>query len=101
MYSLQTKITQAINVQSLPMLKLENKFSLTKTRYFNCLGVGHVVKIILNPRNVIFVKVNIIFQFVIQKSETQNQMIRETLQKMFLQKVFLNKLQNRKQKILV
>ena len=58
---------------------------INKTRYFICLGVGHVIqnctkpqKFVLNPK---FVKVNIIFQFVIQISKIQNQMIQKTLQK--------------------
>ena len=38
-------------------------------------------KIVLNPKNVIFVKINIIFRFVIQISKIQNQMIQKTLQK--------------------
>ena len=58
---------------------------INKTRYFICLGVGHVIqnctkpqKFVLNPK---FVKVNIIFQFVIQISKIQNQMIQKPSKK--------------------
>ena len=60
------KTIQEINIQLIPTSKLENKT-------FNVLIVYVSLKIILNPRHVIFVEVKIIFQFVIQKSKIQDQ----------------------------
>ena len=73
------KTIQAINVPLLRISKLENKFLLVKPDVLIVFLYDTSLIIVLNPRNVIFVKVNIIFQFVIQKSKTQKQMIRETL----------------------
>ena len=49
--------------------KLENKFLLTKPDFLIVYVQDTSFKIVLNPRNVIFVKVNIKFQFVVQKSK--------------------------------
>ena len=56
----------------LPMSKLENKFLLTKPDVFIVYVKDTSLKIVLNPRNVIFVKLGIIFQFVIQKPKSND-----------------------------
>ena len=54
------------------MSKLENKFLLTKPDVFIVYVKDTSLKIVINPKNVIFVKLGIIFQFAIQKSKSSD-----------------------------
>ena len=74
---------------------------ISKTRCFNCLRVGHVVKNCTKPQKCYICQGKHHISICNSKIQNPKSNIRENLQKTFLQKVFLNKLQNRKQKILV